>query len=119
MKPTPDLSHIAKETFLQVYEPAGPSSPLSLLLEAILIPCLVEDTFILLDALEKDIPRLRELSSKKNSVPCVIEIGYATSIHNRKVTDVDQDQDVSQHSYKKKFFSLMNAVRQSDKRKSD
>ena len=32
MKPTPDLSHIPEETFLEVYEPAGPFSQILLLI---------------------------------------------------------------------------------------
>jgi len=51
MIPTPDLSHLTKEDYLHVYEPA-------------------EDTFILLDALEEDAEELR------NSKPLVcLEIG--------------------------------------------
>jgi hypothetical protein len=71
MKPTPDLSHITEETYLEVYEPAG--LPLSYSINAI-----VEDTFILLDALEQDIPRLRALSSQKSSSSIVVEIGCPT-----------------------------------------
>ena len=69
MKPTPDLSHVPEETYFQVYEPAGSLS---------IVPTadgLIEDTFILLDALEHDIPRLRQLSAGKSSLPIVIEIG--------------------------------------------
>jgi hypothetical protein len=70
MKPTPDLSHITEETYLQVYEPAG--LPLSFSINVI-----AEDTFILLDALEQDIPRLRAFSQKSSSL-IVVEIGCPT-----------------------------------------
>jgi len=42
-----------------------------------------EDTFILLDALEADLPRLRELShghTRKNDIPVVVEIGYPPAL---------------------------------------
>ncbi|KAH7345112.1 putative methylase [Rhizoctonia solani] len=42
MIPTPDLSHLTKDDFMRVYEPA-------------------EDTFLLLDALEEDVDHLRAL----------------------------------------------------------
>ncbi|CAE6432826.1 unnamed protein product [Rhizoctonia solani] len=42
MIPTPDLSHLTKDDFMRVYEPA-------------------EDTFLLLDALEEDVDHLRGL----------------------------------------------------------
>ena len=66
MLPTPDLGHILPETYLKVYEPAGPSLPLTSILTS------PEDTFILLDALEKDIPLLRALTPP---LPLVVEIG--------------------------------------------
>lgn len=70
MLPTPELSHISEETYQQVYEPAGQSSSPKLR---------IEDTFILLDALERDIPFLRQLCSRKSlhDIPLVIEIGCA------------------------------------------
>jgi release factor glutamine methyltransferase len=51
MLPTPSLSHLSKEDFTRVYEPA-------------------EDTFILLDALEADAERLRREKPR-----LVVEIG--------------------------------------------
>jgi release factor glutamine methyltransferase len=51
MIPTPDLSHLSKDDFLKVYEPA-------------------EDTFCLLDALEQDADRLRQAKPR-----LVVEIG--------------------------------------------
>jgi release factor glutamine methyltransferase len=68
MLPTPDLSHISEETYLQVYEPAG-FSPIVLM---------TEDSFILLDALENEIPLLRQTSSEilaRGNLPLVIEVG--------------------------------------------
>lgn len=54
MLPTPSLSHLSKEDFARVYEPA-------------------EDTFILLDALEADAERLRREKPR-----LVVEIGWVT-----------------------------------------
>lgn len=51
MIPTPDVSHLSKRDFLQVYEPA-------------------EDTFCLLDALEQDADQLRDAQPR-----LVVEIG--------------------------------------------
>ncbi len=45
--PTPDLSHLSKEDYDQVYEPA-------------------EDSFLFLDALEKDIDHLKQLKYVDN-----------------------------------------------------
>lgn len=51
MLPTPDVSHLSKKDFLEVYEPA-------------------EDTFCLLDALEQDSEKL-----KSAEIRLVVEIG--------------------------------------------
>jgi len=56
MIPTPDLSHLTKEDYKQVYEPA-------------------EDTFVLLDALEADADAIRDLAPK-----ICLEIGSGTGI---------------------------------------
>ncbi|KAH9968743.1 hypothetical protein BC827DRAFT_1165244 [Russula dissimulans] len=56
MIPTPDLSHLTKEDYRRVYEPA-------------------EDTFILLDALEADADAIRSLSPR-----VCLEIGSGTGI---------------------------------------
>ncbi|UZJ56858.1 hypothetical protein CBS101457_006178 [Exobasidium rhododendri] len=54
MIPTPDLSHLTKEDYLRVYEPA-------------------EDTFCLLDALEQDADLLRHAQPR-----LIVEIGSGT-----------------------------------------
>jgi len=56
MIPTPDLSHLTKEDYKRVYEPA-------------------EDTFVLLDALEADADAIRDLAPK-----ICLEIGSGTGI---------------------------------------
>ncbi|QRW19022.1 S-adenosyl-L-methionine-dependent methyltransferase [Rhizoctonia solani] len=69
MIPTPDLSHLTKDDFIRVYEPAGLYQHGNINSE-LDIYMLSEDTFLLLDALEDDADHLRSL---KPSV-CV-EIG--------------------------------------------
>ncbi|KAF8708382.1 Methyltransferase, partial [Rhizoctonia solani] len=69
MIPTPDLSHLTKDDFIRVYEPAGLYQHGNINSE-LDIYMLSEDTFLLLDALEDDADHLRTL---KPSV-CV-EIG--------------------------------------------
>ncbi|ELU41422.1 hypothetical protein AG1IA_04545 [Rhizoctonia solani AG-1 IA] len=69
MIPTPDLSHLTKDDFIRVYEPAGLYRHGNINSE-LDIYMLSEDTFLLLDALEDDADHLRSL---KPSV-CV-EIG--------------------------------------------
>lgn len=64
MIPTPDLSHLTRTDYNLVYEPAGtktqltPSNPN---LTSACFPRRAEDTFILLDALEKDADELKML----------------------------------------------------------
>lgn len=53
MLPTPSLSHLSRESYRRLYEPA-------------------EDTFLLIDALESD---LQEIKSRKPTL--ALEIGYA------------------------------------------
>ena len=71
---------------------------------------MIEDTFILLDALEHDIPRLRQLSSQKTSLPIVIEIGSFAPVVPHNFNQVGLDQAVSLRSFKRRFSCLVNAV---------
>jgi release factor glutamine methyltransferase len=61
MIPTPDLSHLRPEDYEHVYEPAGKSSQSLKMIQQ--IP-LLEDTFILLDALEQDAEQLKSISPR-------------------------------------------------------
>lgn len=63
MIPTPSLSHLSKEDFTRIYEPA-------------------EDTFILLDALEADAERLR-----RDKPRLVVEIGCVHRIPRYKLLE--------------------------------
>ena len=72
MLPTPDLSHLTKKDYEEVYEPAGTliqSSPLKF---TQLRP--IEDTFLFLDALEEDAESLKALQPS-----ICLEIGYGIS----------------------------------------
>lgn len=61
MMPTPSLSHLRKQDFRHVYEPA-------------------EDSFILLDALEADATQLSSSSAFSSSSPLCVEIGSGSGI---------------------------------------
>jgi release factor glutamine methyltransferase len=69
MRPTPDLSHLTKEDYGRVYEPAG-MSPKHLIISNCSCRS-IEDTFLLLDALEKDAQSMKA----QNPAIC-LEIGY-------------------------------------------
>ena len=72
MLPTPDLSHLTKKDYEEVYEPAGTllqSSPSKIAH----LRC-TEDTFLFLDALEEDAERLKALQPS-----ICLEIGYGIS----------------------------------------
>jgi release factor glutamine methyltransferase len=85
MIPTPDLSHLTKNDYERVYEPAGEESTQPLCrcgwfehLEK------TEDTFILLDALEADADAIRSLAPR-----LCLEIGRVPSfkLHPRRGVD--------------------------------
>ncbi|EJD55085.1 hypothetical protein AURDEDRAFT_93740 [Auricularia subglabra TFB-10046 SS5] len=67
MIPTPDLSHLRPADYEHVYEPAGTRVEYSQLLTT---DRAVEDTFILLDALEQDADILRAMKA-----PICVDIG--------------------------------------------
>ena len=75
MIPTPDLSHLTKEDYESVYEPAGTGLLCYVINEELhdsheMCVVLTEDTFILLDALEED---SQELQGMKPQI--CLEIG--------------------------------------------
>ncbi|KAF8679687.1 Methyltransferase [Rhizoctonia solani] len=70
MIPTPDLSHLTKDDFIRVYEPAGLYQHGNINSE-LDIYMLSEDTFLLLDALEDDADHLRTLK------PTLIQLDLA------------------------------------------
>ena len=61
MIPTPDISHLNKKDFDEIYEPAGVCRTIPEPLVANATCCLTEDTFLLLDGLEADAEALKEL----------------------------------------------------------
>lgn len=75
MVKTPDLTHLTANDFEHVYEPAGTykNMPLN-------ATCLVEDSFLLMDALEIEVERIRLLKPTN-----CLEIGY-TLVHNMFVS---------------------------------
>jgi release factor glutamine methyltransferase len=76
MIPTPDLSHLTNADYEHVYEPAGMFSARQIWTCA--DSCSLEDTFILLDALEQDADELRELKPR-----ICLEIGYDLNLTSR------------------------------------
>lgn len=65
MIPTPDISHLTKEDFDRIYEPAGDISCSSIVMiwteTGVFHP---EDTFLLLDALEEDAEELKAMKPR-------------------------------------------------------
>lgn len=61
MIPTPDLSHLTSQDFDKVYEPAGIFLNHCLAQPSAHVGLIIEDTFLLLDALEQDESWLRSL----------------------------------------------------------
>jgi release factor glutamine methyltransferase len=79
MIPTPDLSHLKRQDYEHVYEPAGPRNfPLVKPGETHITP--QEDTFILLDALEQDSEVLKSI----RPLLC-LEVGFVQPVfYSRK-----------------------------------
>ena len=76
MLPTPDLSHLSSKDYELIYEPAGEIQTLITRWIITHIFTISEDTFLLLDALEKDAEALRAIK------PTVcLEIGQETLHH--------------------------------------
>ena len=97
MIPTPDISHLTRNDYDLVYEPAGtkrsePTCPWVL----ISLFLLVEDTFTLLDALEQDADELRKLQ------PSVcLEVGWVNPSTRQSIPDrrTDSRLDLVQAAY--------------------
>lgn len=60
MIPTPDISHLNKKDYEEVYEPAGVYKT-TFFVRVTDRLCYLEDTFLLLDGLEADTEALKEL----------------------------------------------------------
>lgn len=71
MIPTPDLSHLSRDDYEHVYEPAGARHRVSSRVSTER-PLYAEDTFILLDALEQDASELQSIAPR-----ICLEIGCA------------------------------------------
>lgn len=67
MIPTPDLSHLTRHDLEQVYDPAGNYMDMD---STLTLSYLLEDTFLLLDALEQEVEELR----KEHPLIC-LEVG--------------------------------------------
>lgn len=73
MIPTPDLSHLKRQDYEHVYEPAGPCIfPLHVARRTYAVP--QEDTFMLLDALEQDSEVLRRMKPT-----LCLEVGFGSA----------------------------------------
>ncbi|CAO1625861.1 unnamed protein product [Parajaminaea phylloscopi] len=77
MIPTPSLSHLSRDDFLNVYEPA-------------------EDTFILLDALEQDAAELQGTDGRHRHRPrLVVEIGSGSGCVSAFIATILGDQQAA------------------------
>ena len=86
MIPTPDLSHLTQKDYDLVYEPAGTNQSLTqtcpIQTAGFQIFLRIEDTFILLDALEQDADELRRLQ------PSVcLEVGWVNPSIQKAIPD--------------------------------
>ena len=97
MIPTPDLSHLTRNDYDLVYEPAGAklTHPVQIVPYILIFSPTAEDTFILLDALEKDADELRKLR------PSVcLEVGWVSpSVGSRFLIEDPQLVDLGLVAY--------------------
>ena len=84
MIPTPDLSHLTRKDYDLVYEPAGTKTARFIRIIPLIptLPPMAEDTFILLDALEKDADELKKLQPS-----ICLEVGWVSPPARRPILD--------------------------------